>query len=168
MTDIKNLHQDQIIEILKNWSINHISFKLKNSGTEVDSDNESDSENEDDYEYWVASETGYLMFYDCKYAHHIKFNNIKLYSNSSRCQTQDEYVVFDYDMVKVELGVERFAENYQEYESLDLQSIDKPVIILHRKYIHKLHILSDFECEFDFEPTRSITIDVFDDYKHKS
>ena len=120
LTNITNLKQDQIIEILKNWSINHISFIGTISDTEVDSDIESDSENEGDYEYWVTSETGCLVLYDCKYAHHIKFNNIKLYSHSSRCQTQGEYVVFDYDMVKVELRVEGFAENFKEYKSLDL------------------------------------------------
>ena len=95
----------------------------------------------------------------------INFKKITLKSNSSYCKTQDEYVIFDFDHAKIDLNFEEVSTIYEDYTFLDLDLIDKPSIIMHKKYIHKITINKDLENNLDFEPTKSINLDIGDDYR---
>ena len=83
---------------------------------------------------------------------------MKLKSYSERCETQGEYVIFDYDHMSVKLDDVEILERCTEYDSLDFKSIGKSAIILHKKYIQELFIKRDLSCNLDFEPTTSIEL----------
>ena len=121
-----------------------------------------------DDEYSVYSETGCLMLYECENYYFIDFKSIYLYSRSGYDRIQGEYVIFDIDPAKLNLEVECLSKFCKDYDSLDLNSIDKPAIILHRKYIHKLTIGKDLEKNLNFLPTKRLNLDFYFEYKPKS
>ena len=152
--EVMNLSISEIVDLIKTWKINYISF--------------GDIYLNSKHEYSISSEAGCLVLYDQDVYQYIKFSKICLLSNSRYCETLGEYVIFKSNDTKLELSVEELCEYVEDYDSLDLTLIDQSAIIIHKKYIHKLHIKNDLDFNLDFVPTRSLKLDILSYYRHKS
>ena len=76
------------------------------------------------YEYLIESKIGCLVLHDGKDHWHISFKSFTIYSDSSRYTTIGDYVIFRYNNEQMRLEVEEIIEYCQDYDSLNLDSID--------------------------------------------
>ena len=104
------------------------------------------------------------MFFDCTDHHFISFKNLKITFYYQNYTTQGDYVIFDFNYATVELDIEEITKSCKDYDSLKLELIDEPSIIIHRKYIHKLKIDKVLEHILMLEPTQSLSLDVTNEY----
>ena len=56
------------------------------------------------------------MLYDCEAHYYISCKNMKLKFYSERCETQGEYIIFDYDYASLKLDGARILERCAEYD----------------------------------------------------
>ena len=94
----------------------------------------------DDFEYSVKSDLANILLYTKEDKQIVSIKNFKLYSISRHCRVQGDYVIFDNDYSRLEFDFQRIEMDCQDYDSLDLQSIDQQAFVIHKKYIHTLFI----------------------------
>ena len=116
----------------------------------------------------IQSKTGRVFLYDCDNHYCVKFKNLKMIFYQQNYTTQDDYVIFNFKHLGVELDVEDVTDSYQDYESLELESINEPSIIIHRRYIEKLELNKCLEHDLNIVPTQSLHLYVTKEYANKS
>ena len=141
----------QIYKILMSHRINQISFNGDGY--------------EDNDEYMIESQAGCMLFYDNDEKHYVNFRNLNLKSDSSHYISQNDYVIFTNESVSLKFDYEGMVESCNDYACIELENIDKPVIIMHRKYIHNLYIHKDLYNEIDFEPTKILQLNFGKDFR---
>ena len=150
LLDVRYLSLAQIVNILKSYKINHVSFR----------GNDFKSRQSD---FTISSSNGYVILYDGENQFLVKFKNIQIHPNRTTYLGHDEYVAFDYDIVSSEIEV----ENYKESDILLIEHTQKPAIFLHKKYIHMLSVFNGLEGNIDIEPTRCLKLFISDLYTEK-
>ena len=78
--------------------------------------------------------------------------------DSSEYSIRGHFVIFSYDSSKIELEVRKVAQSCQDYDLLDLELIDKPSFILHKKYIQELKINCALDKNLDFTPKERLDL----------
>ena len=106
------------------------------------------------------SKAGYIMLYDCKDTHCVNYNNFSLQIGSGDYTIQGDYVIFEEDHSIIDINFPKLAESCQDYDCLNLESIEKPSIIIHKKYIHKLEINNGLNHDIEIEPTHSLSLNI--------
>ena len=139
------LSLDEVSEAITSWKLNNYKFK----GTNAKFDGK------------IKSKSGYLVLYGCEGQLYIDFDNLKLSFGWSGYTTEGDYVIFDYYHSAIEFDVKKVTKSCRDYESLNLDSTDKPSIILHRKYIHRLKIWNRIERNIEFTPTQRLDFRLF-------
>ena len=142
---VQNKNFTETIKILRKANISKLSFS-----------NSYDNEKG----FLIDSSQGSVALYDCEDKIFINFTKLNIQSFSSKCKVIDDYVVFEYDNSNVKLHIEAVTETCELYDSLNLKSITKPAIILHKKYIKKLEIRNAFEYVYDVKPTESLILHI--------
>ena len=144
LINLKYLAINEIVKILRDNKFN------KNLSIKSSFDNS--------YEFTISSENGYALLYDCKDEFYIKYSYLRFESLSENCTTQGDYVIFEYEFGNMWLDFEGVEESHKNYECLDLQIIDKPVLVLHRKFIKTLNISRNIKKKLDFVPTSNLKL----------
>ena len=85
-------------------------------------------------------------------------------SSSENCTIQGEYIIFEYGLADLWLNFDAVEESHEDYECFDLQIIDKPVIVIHRKYIKTLIISGNIKKKLDFLPTKNFRLQFYNDF----
>ena len=88
----------------------------------------------------------------------INFERIELKFYPNKLITLDDYVVFYSKYTELKLDVKGTTEKCEDYNLLNLKSIKRPAIVLHKKYIHKLMFNMDGIYNLDFTPTKSLKL----------
>ena len=113
-------------------------------------------------EYFIESNGGFLVLYDGNNQLFVNFNWLAIGCIQSSCKTQGEYVIFHDKHIKVALYCEEICDHCEDYDDLSLDTIEDPVIVLHTKYIQKLHADSRTIHLLGFEPTKHLELDLKD------
>ena len=106
----------------------------------------------------IASKVGCVVLYDGQDHFYINFKTFRLYFYSDNYTTQGDYVIFYYNHKSMELKDGEVTEYSQKYDSLNFELIDRPSIIVHKKYIYELYIENCLENSLDIEPTQSLNL----------
>ena len=138
--------------MINNSKINHFKF----------------GKTEKQYEYSIGSKAGCLVLYDCKDYLYINYKNLRLNSKSWLYITQDDYIIFDYEDTTIEFDVECITKDCQDYDSLILNIIDDPSIILHRDCIQTLEIINGRGSNIYHKPTESLSLKFAKNCSHVS
>ena len=112
--------------------------------------------------YGIESNDGCLVLYDGNNQLFVNFNWLKLRCSYYSCKTQGEYVIFNYKDIRVAFDCEEICDHCEDYDDLSLDTIEDPVIVLHTKYIQKLHADSRTIHLLGFEPTKHLELDLKD------
>ena len=139
-----------IIEILNKLPINHIHFTP------------DDDVQVYDMKYGVESKDGCLILYDSNIQLSVNYKSLTLRCSLLPYKVLDEYVIFHYSKIAVELDYEEVGGHCEDYDDLNLDALENPVIVLHKKYIHKLHADSDKVHKLGFEPTEYLELNIKD------
>ena len=73
-----------------------------------------------------------MLIYESNMKHLIEYKNLAIRFNPCNHTVQDDYVLFGDEEVYLDLLNLGKSENWQDYDSFDVQSIKKPVIVLHK------------------------------------
>ena len=131
LLNLNCLSLGDVVEVLLQYTIDNVSFQAELLETTID--------------FLISSESGCVLFYDCKDQYFIEYKNIKLNSYSGLHEAQGEYIIFYYDSTNLEFSFEQILSEAQEYNDLDFVTIKKSAIVLHRKYLHTLSINEDLK-----------------------
>ena len=111
-------------------------------------------------EYSIESKDGCLILYDSNIQLSVNYKSLNLRCLLPLIKVLDEYVIFHYSKIAVELDYEEFGGHCEDYDDLNLDALENPVIVLHKKYIQKLITDSDMIHKLGFQPTEYLELNV--------
>ena len=106
--------------------------------------------------YTVKSMYGFVLFFQIGFKSIVRYDKFTLHSKPNQYSVQGDYIIFSDDFQRFELNFCEILENHKDYDELEMEDLKDPVIVLHKKYIHKLTLRNYLDHELGFRPTKQL------------